>query len=126
MPLGFIYDEGSAYATPDKTLTRKSKPKVLVSKFGDGYEQRISDGINNISETYNVAFKTREKAFIDDVVDFLDTQAGISKFDFTIPDAKTGGTGQQTVKVVCEDYSTNFEYDDYFTLTATFRRVYEA
>ena len=121
MPLGFIYDGGSAYATPDKTLTRKSKPKVLVSKFGDGYEQRISDGINNISETYNASFKTRQKQFIDDVVDFLDTKAGVTKFDFTIPN----GSGQQTVKVVCDDYTTNFEYDDYFTLTATFRRVYE-
>jgi phage-related protein len=125
MAVGFIYT-GASVATPDKTLTRKSKPRVLVSKFGDGYEQRISDGINNITESYSVAFTNREKTFIDDVVDFLDAKAGVTKFDFTIPDAKTGGSGEQTVKVVCEDYSTNFEYDEFYTLTATFRRVYEA
>ena len=125
MALGFNYG-GSSKAVPDKTLSRQTKPKVLRAMFGDGYEQRIVDGINSIKETYTVSFKRREKAFIDDVVDFLDTQAGVTKFDFTIPDAKTGGTGEETVKVVCDTYSTNFEYDDFFTLTATFRRVYEA
>jgi phage-related protein len=62
--------------------------------------------------------------FIDDVIDFLDTKAGVTKFPFIIPDTNSGG--EQTVQVVCDDYSTNFEYDDFYTLTATFRRVYEA
>ena len=126
MAIGFVYS-GVLVATPDKTMTRTSKPRVLSSKFGDGYEQRIVNGINNIAETYNVSFNNREKAFIDDVVDFLDTKAGVTKFTFTIPDTNnTTRTGEKDVKVVCEDYSTNFEYDEYYSLTATFRRVYEA
>ena len=124
MTIGFIYDGGDAYATPDKTLTRATKPSVLNAQFGDGYELRISNGINSINETYNVSFRNRAKIFIDDVVTFLDTQAGVTKFPFTIPDTNSGG--EKTIKVVCQDYSTNFEYDDFYTLTATFRRVYEA
>jgi len=32
-------------------------PKVLSVKFGDGYEQRIGDGINNSPMTFIVSFK---------------------------------------------------------------------
>lgn len=126
MAIGFDYG-GASNAVPDKTLSRKSKPKVLKAVFGDGYEQRVSDGINSLGETYSVRFKNREKAFIDDVSDFLDDQKGVSKFTFTLPDDNnTTRTGEHDVKVVCEDYTTTFDYDDYYTLTAVFKRVYEA
>ena len=61
MTIGFIYT-GSTYATPDKQLTKASTPRVLTAKFGDGYEQRAVDGINNLAETYTLTFKTRPKA----------------------------------------------------------------
>ena len=64
MTIGFIYT-GSTYATPDKQLTKASTPRVLTAKFGDGYEQRAVDGINNLAETYTLTFKTRPKADID-------------------------------------------------------------
>ena len=124
MALGFIYT-GSSFATPDKTMSRSSEPKVLISKFGDGYEQRVTDGINSLQETYSVQFKTRTKEFIDDVVVFLDAQKGVSKFAFRIPESNSGG-GEKEIKVVCNTYNTVYEYDNFYTLTATLRRVYEA
>jgi len=124
MAIGFDLEGGLGVVVPDKTMTRKSAPKVLKAVFGDGYEQRVVNGINNIHETYSVSFRNRTKASIDDIVDFFDTKAGVTKFPFIIPDTNSGG--EQTVQVVCDDYSTNFEYDDFYSLTATFRRVYEA
>ena len=50
MATGFIYDGAAAYATPDKGLSRGSNPSVLVARFGDGYEQRVADGINSLKE----------------------------------------------------------------------------
>ena len=79
MTIGFIYT-GSTYATPDKQLTKTSNPRVLTAKFGDGYEQRAVDGINNLNETYNLTFKTRKKADIDDIVAFLDSKQNVTKF----------------------------------------------
>lgn len=125
MAIGFIYT-GSTYATPDKTMSRGSKPRVLRAKFGDGYEQRVADGINSINENYSISFNTREKAFIDDVVVFLDGKLGATAFTFTLPDSNnTTRTGEKDIKVVCEDYNTTYTYDDFYTLTATLRRVYE-
>lgn len=124
MAIGFIYT-GTTYATPDKTMTRQSSPKVLLAAFGDGYEQRAVDGINATKETYSLQFRNRTKAFVDDVVTFLESKQGVTKFSFTIPDTNSGGN-EKTIKVVCDTYTTNYEYDDYYTLSVNLRRVFEA
>jgi len=126
MTIGFIYDGNVGYATPDKTLGRQIAPKVLVAKFGDGYEQRITDGINSIKETYNLSFRHREKAFIDDVVHFLNSQKGVTKFSLNIPDSNITPSGEREVKVVSENYNVVYEYDNFYSLTVQLRRVYEA
>lgn len=126
MTIGFIYT-GSTYATPDKQLTKTSNPRVLTAKFGDGYEQRIADGINVLNEEYTLSFKTRPKADIDDIVAFLDTQKNVSKFTLTLPDTNnTTRTGERDVKVVAKTYSVNYEYDDFYSLNVELRRVFEA
>ena len=126
MTIGFIYT-GSTYATPDKQLTKTSNPRVLTAKFGDGYEQRVADGINTLNETYSLTFKHRAKADIDDIVLFLDTQKNVTKFTLTLPDTNnTTRSGERDVKVVAEQYTTNYEYDDFYTLNVTLRRVFEA
>ena len=126
MTIGFIYT-GSTYATPDKQLTKTSTPRVLTAKFGDGYEQRAVDGINNLEESYALTFKTREKTEIDDIVAFLDSKQNVTKFTFTLPDTNnTTRTGERDVKVVAQEYSTNYEYDIFYTLNVTLRRVFEA
>ena len=126
MTIGFIYT-GSTYATPDKQLTKASTPRVLTAKFGDGYEQRAVDGINNLAETYTLTFKTRPKADIDDIVAFLDSKQNVTKFTLTLQDTNnTTRSGERDVKVVAETYTTNYEYDDFYTLNLTLRRVFEA
>ena len=123
MALGF-QDLGSAQRTPDKNFTKKSKPTVLKIQFGDGYEQRIAEGINSVKETYTVGFTNRPKAEIDDIVAFFDNKKGTTAFNYTIPDSNAGG-GERTIKVVCEDYSQRYSYDNFYSCSATFRRVYE-
>jgi phage-related protein len=34
--------------------------------------------------------------------------------------------GAETIKVVCKEWSQVWAYDDFYTLTAKFERVYEA
>jgi len=126
MAVGFIYT-GTTYITPDKALTKNSAPKVLTATFGDGYEQRIADGINSIKETYSLTFRTRPKAIIDDIVVFLDGKKGVSNFTLTLPDTNnTTRTGEKDVKVVCDTYSINYEYGDFYSLNINLRRVFEA
>ena len=112
----------SAGVPVDKGFSRGSAPKVHTITFGDGYEQRIADGINNLVQTMNVTFNTRPKAEIDDLVAFFESLGGVSKFRMTIDDTN----GAETIKVVCRQWNHTWNYDDFYSLSATFDRLYEA
>lgn len=112
----------SAGVPVDKGFQRTSSPKVHTVTFGDGYEQRIADGINNLTQSMSVSFATRPKAEIDDLVAFFESLGGVSKFRMTIDDTN----GAETIKVVCRQWNQTWNYDDFYSLSATFDRVYEA
>ena len=123
MAVGF-QDLTGTNRVPDRTMSNTIKPRVLKVQFGDGYEQRIQDGINNLRQEFAVAFNNRPKAEIDDIVAFLNNKAGTTAFNFTYPDSNAGG-GETTIKVVCEHWSQRYSYDDFYSANMKFRRVYE-
>ena len=112
----------SAGVPVDKGFSRSNAPKVHTITFGDGFEQRIADGINNLPQTMSVTFNTRPKAEIDDLVAFFETLNGVSKFQMTVDDTN----GAETIKVVCKSWDQTWDYDNFYSLSATFERVYEA
>ena len=85
----------------------------------------VNDGINNLPQTFNLSFATRPKVEIDDIVDFFENKGAVTPFDYVVSDSNSGGS-ERTVKVVCSNWSQTWAYDDFYTLTATFRRVYES
>ena len=127
MALGFSTGSsfGSRTIIPDKGMTRSNEPLVFVAEFGDGYQQRVANGINNLKQEFSVSFATREKAEIDDIVGFFESTNGVTAFDFTFPDTNASGN-EETVKVYVTQFSQNWDYDNFYTLSATFRRVYVA
>ena len=128
MAIGFTITQTGARAIPDRNLQKGSKPRTLMAKFGDGYEQRLVDGINNIETTYSVSFVNRRKTEIDDIVRFFDSLQGVASFAYTYPDTNDGdgfGSLETTVNVVCETYDLTYVNDEFYNCTATFRRVYE-
>ena len=131
MAFGIMQNDGSnitgfsAAVQPDKGFKRVNKPKVHTISFGDGYEQRLADGINALQQELNVSFSTRPKAEIDDLVAFFEGLGGVTKFRFDIEDSNAGSS-TETIKCVCEDWQQTWAYDNFYSLTAKFRRVYEA
>ena len=123
-----------------KDLTEKegiSVVKILVKQreeAADMYEKAGRESLaqkekfefdvlnSYLPQTMSVTFNTRPKAEIDDLVAFFETLNGVSKFQMTIDD--TNGT--ETIKVVCKTWSQTWDYDNFYSLSATFERVYEA
>ena len=135
MAIGFT-DLTSTNRKPDKGYTRQTTPKVLTAQFGDGYSQRLIDGINPLKETINVTFNTRDKGEIDHIISFFESKGGVSSFTFTVNQqyyASPGVTSETDVtssdelalKVVCSAWNKTYNYGDYWSATATFVRVYE-
>ena len=123
MAIGFT-DLTSTNRVPDKALSRKVTPRVQLAQFGDGYEQRLSTGINPLQESYDVAFTNRARAEADDIIAFFENKKGSTNFNFTIPDTNSGGN-EKIIKVVCDDWSLSYLNAEASSISATFRRVYE-
>ena len=115
----------SAPVQPDKGFSRSTTPRVIQATFGDGYEQRVADGINILNQSMGVSFSTRPKAEIDDLVAFFESLGGVSKFKFNIEDSNEG-SNTETILCVCSQWNQSWAYDNFYSLTATFRRVYES
>ena len=112
-------------AVADRGLSRKSKHNVLTAKFGDGYEQRVLDGINTKQDQFSISFKNRDAADINLIAVFLDDSAGKS-FNFVITDTfSSGNLTTSTIKVVVDDYSISYGQATNHSLSCELRRVYE-
>ena len=128
--IGFAVTGITGQVVPDKGLSRSSSPKVRSAQFGDGYEQRLADGLNSLEETFAVTFSNRAKAEADDINAFFNTNKGVTSFDFTFPDSNSGtndstGNPVTTIKVVCSEWSQNYTDLRGSSISATFKRVYE-
>jgi len=115
----------SAPVQPDKGFGRNTQMRVHLAQFGDGYESRLADGINTKKQVLSVSFSTRPKAEIDDLVAFFESLGGVSKFRFDLEDSNESSS-TETIYCICDGWNQSWAFDDFYTLTATFRRVYES
>lgn len=92
------------------------KPKVNRAVFGDGYEQRVRDGINTKARSWSLTFM-KTSSDIDSIDAFLSNEAGAGSFDWTPPKGSAG-------KWVCDSWKRGVPNPAYDTLTATFREVF--
>lgn len=96
-------------------MSVKAEPRVKTIKLGDGYEQRIKDGINNDLRTYNVTLNVaRDEGLVIDA--FLTRQGGVHAFKWREPNT------HKLVTVKCPSWTTNVKYTA-ISITATFEEV---
>lgn len=95
------------------------KPRVLAAKFGDGYEQRAPDGINNAPEVWSLSFSGSLAAKITAARQFLKSHSSAgTSFDWTSPIGTVG-------KFKCEEYSFRLLAPGVGSLSAKFEQVFE-
>ena len=105
--------------TPSYGTVKRSEPKVRVASFGDGYEQRVSFGLNQNPKTYELTFVISE-ADSDTIETFLDARAADGdSFTFTPPNESA------SAEFVCQTWSKTMVTNGFVNLTATFRQVFE-
>lgn len=88
-------------------------------QFGDGYEHRITFGLNQNPKQWSVTFdQTTEDANV--IAAFLDARADDSaSFDWTPP------YETQSYKWVCESWTREIYNPHRARISATFRQVFE-
>lgn len=106
----------------DRGVSEQPEPRVLSARFGDGYEMRVADGINNLPRQWGLNFNNRTKEDIDKLYKFFNQLASVDTCRLTIPHAVDG---EENVIVVIEGYSRTLTHDNYYALSCTAREVFE-
>lgn len=99
----------------DRGFARQTQQKVLLAAFGDGYEQRVKDGINTKRETYTMNLSNRLWQEITLISLF---------FDIVQPASFLIRLERESVRVAVQSYSVNIGHDDVQSISAQLRRVY--
>ena len=106
----------------DKGAQQAVKPRVIKAQFGDGYEMRIKDGINNTPRQWTLAFNNRTNDDIDNLYEFFNELASVDNCQLTLPNSVGG---EETVKVIIEGYNKAYVYDQFYSMSCTAREVFE-
>ena len=103
--------------SPDLGAQRQMKPSVQPTKFGDGYEVRIPNGINTMPASWTCKF-TGNYALIGPAFSFLEAQAGVTSFTWTDPLNNTG-------TFTCAEWGIQQINFGVYELNAIFKQVFE-
>lgn len=99
----------------------KIKPNVEVIKFGDGYEQRMVNGINSNNLKFNLTFDGRDKNETRAIAHFLHKKKASEGFFFNPPFPYNFDSSQEHPKrFVCEEWGVNYNFYNNYTINATF------
>lgn len=98
---------------------KRSKPSVRAVRFNDGYEQRITFGLNQNPKSWALSWNNISESDCDTLEAFLDARAGRESFDWTPPDTTT------SYKWICREWSKSIPYTGRANLSATFEQVFE-
>ena len=98
----------------------EEEPRVLATRFGDGYGQRSPDGLNPIAQRWELRFSAVDNAVADAICAYWRTAGGVQAFEWTPLWHTT------PIKVVCTQW-TRSQPDRWgmSDLTARFEQVFE-
>lgn len=104
---------------PTYSATKKSEPTVRTAQFGDGYQQRVTFGLNQNPKEWSLTFNVSEDD-ADVIEAFLDARAAdAASFDWTPPDSVT------SYKWICPSWTRELFSVDRSRIDVTFRQVFE-
>lgn len=106
--------------SPDYGAQKSSAPVTRKVQFGDGYEQRLTFGLNQNPKSWSLSFVNITETDSDTIETFLDARADDNaSFDWQPPGSSVA------YKWVCETWSKSIPYANRATIQATFRQVFE-
>lgn len=104
--------------TPSYGAQETSRPVVRSMRFGDGYEQRLSYGLNTDLKVWSLAFNNVSTAEKDQITGFLEARGGSQNFNWTTP-----GPNGVVGAYICQEWDVTAVAPGRWTINASFREV---
>lgn len=108
-----------SYDTEEEPIAR-----MLVTDFGDGYQQRTPDGINNVKRKWSGLLWKRRSTECYELWQFLYPYFASGQPFLWMPPTM-GGEPQKEVKVWVSSLKRTFVGPDAVSVTATFEEVFD-
>ena len=106
--------------TPDFGAVRRSAPVVRRVQYGDGFETRLTYGLNQNPRVWQLKWTAKDSTDADAIEAFFDARAADNAaFDWTPLDDTTA------YKWVVDSWQRTHRYANVNGITATFRQVFE-
>ena len=103
---------------PSYGLSKSSSPRVLETRFGDGYSNRLVFGLNQDLKLYNLRFDNLSESDSDAIEGFLVARKGQESFNWTPP-------GESAGKYICKNWNKTIPFHNRASISATFEQVAE-
>jgi len=104
---------------PTTSAARTVQPRILKTEFGDGYGQRVVDGINAIRRIYNVSWEDISRVDANLIDDFFAARSAAEAFYWTPPGAST------PLLWVCDNWTRTHTTVTLDSIQATFTQVFD-
>lgn len=92
----------------DYGVQAEFRPRVNTVPFGDGYKQRLPDGLNTDLPVWSVSMRTRTNTETDNILAFLRARKGSESFTWsTCPDGGTKNYICQSWQRIRVSYNNN-------------------
>ena len=105
---------------PRFPVEKDIRPDRNIVKLGDGYEQRITVGLNQSAMRLRLKFENITETESDTIETFFAARVTDNEsFDFTPPGESA------SKKYVCDDHKKVIRYANRATITCVFREVFE-
>lgn len=93
--------------------------RVTKTKFGNGYEQRAKDGINNIVDSWSLSWEALNQTDMNSLSSFFDSLGGTSYFTWQAP------TDSTVKKWVVSKFSIQVLGGSHYTVNVSIDQVYD-
>jgi phage-related protein len=104
---------------PAKSFSKTTKTNSHQIKFGEGYSQRVSEGINNIASSWELSFINVSLTTSANIESFLTARNGTEAFLFNPPGELI------TYLVICTEWSTEYTSHISRTIKCNFEQVFD-
>lgn len=103
---------------PSYDYSNDNEPRVKTVQFGDGYEQTLQDGINNLLMAPTYTFENVDLDELTAILHFLYARAGAESFMF-VPPAPYG----KLKRFRCKQWNHTQKFYNNYTIQAKFNEV---
>jgi phage-related protein len=102
---------------PSYQSSSKIEPRIKKIQFGNGYQQRFSDGINFELKILNLSFDNRSEVEAVSILSFLEQRGAKESFVYNVPTiySKTN----QVSKFIAPTWEVNYNFYNNYSIKAT-------